>query len=155
VRDNDGEEREETRHRDVFRGRATRFDFAEAFRGLVQVVEKDFSGARVVSERGWVKVETELAAFNDDFRVFTQDPLNAMSVLTPQMIEGIFYLNKAVPGSLALHYMERDTRVFLATSRKSFEVSGGKTLLEEKALSRQDIESITGFLDTMYFKRQA
>jgi hypothetical protein len=155
VTDKDGEEREETRHRDVFRGRAMRFDFADAFRGVVQVVEKDFSGAGVASDRSWQKIETELAAFNDTFRVFTKDPLNAMSVLTPQMIEGIFFLNKAVPGSLALYYKDHSMHVFLATSRKAFEVSGSKTLLEEKALLQQDIQSITGFLDTMYFKRQA
>ena len=155
VTDKDGEEREEQRYRDVFRGRAMRFDFADAFRGVVQVVEKDFSGARVTSERGWQKVETELIVFNDTFRVFTKDPLDAMSVLTPQMIEGIFYLNKAVPGSLSLYYKDHSMHAFLATSRKAFEVSGSKTLLEEKALLQEDIQSITGFLETMYFKRQS
>ena len=155
VTDKDSEEREETRHRDVFRGRAMRFDFADAFRGVVQVVGKSFSGAGVASERGWQKVETELAEFNDTFRVFAKNPLDAMSVLTPQMIEGIFYLNKAVPGSLALYYKDHSMHAFLATSRKAFEVSGSKTLLEEKALLQQDIQCITGFLDTMYFKRQA
>jgi hypothetical protein len=93
VQDSDGDTRSEERWRDVFRGRAMRFDFADAFRGRVQVISKDFAGSRVKQSRGeWQTVETELAEFGKYFDVYAPDPLDAMAALTPQMIEGIFFL---------------------------------------------------------------
>ncbi|MDR2528532.1 MAG: DUF3137 domain-containing protein [Synergistaceae bacterium] len=153
--DNDGGTREETRWEDVFKGRAMRFDFADKFRGKVQVIKKNFEGARVSSSRGnWQPVETELAEFNDHFEVFALDPMDAMAVLTPQMIEGISYLNRALDVPMAFYFTDNAMFAFLSLSRDAFDVSGKKTLLEEKELLQKDMQLITGFLDTMYFKRQ-
>lgn len=155
VRDNDGNSRTETRWRDVFRGRAMRFDFAEKFRGRVQVVSRDFTGAGVGSAPGeWRAVETELAEFREHYAVFAVDPLDAMAVLTPQMIEGIFYIRKAFDLPTAFYFTGSTMYVFIVTERETFDVSAKKTLLEERALLTRDIALVTGFLDIMYFKPQ-
>jgi hypothetical protein len=153
--DSDGRSRQETRYSDVFRGRAMRFDFADKFRGKVQVVNHAFGAAKVKSSRGgWQAVETELADFNDRFEVFALDPLDAMAVLTPQMIEGIFFLDKALDVPMAFYFIENTMIAFLDTGREAFDASGNKTLLEERALLKRDVALVTGFLDTMYFKPQ-
>jgi hypothetical protein len=155
VEDSNGDTRAETRYRDIFRGRAMRFDFAEKFRGKVQVVEKYFEGAKINSTRGeWQAVETELAEFGEHFHVFALDPLDAMAVLTPQMIEGIFYLYKTLSDPVALYFIENTMIVFMQTEREAFDVSGKHTLLEEKELLQKDIKLVTDFIETMYFKRQ-
>lgn len=155
VKDSDGHTKREDRYRDIFRGRAMRFDFADIFRGKVQVVSRNFDGAEVKSPRGeWQVVETELAEFSGRFEVFAYDPLDAMAVLTPQMIEGIFYLGKALGVPMALYFIENTMVAFLSTGREAFDVSGKKTLLEERELLKRDIALITGFLDIMYFRRQ-
>ncbi len=153
--DDDGNSTEMDHYRGIFKGRAMCFDFAEAFRGEVQVVKKNFNGAKV-TQRGtnWQSVETELERFNEDFRSFARDPLDAMAVLTPQMIEGIYYLEKAVKAPLALFFKGKSMYAFIALSRDAYDVTGKKTLLEEKELLEKDILLVKDFLDTMYFKRQ-
>jgi hypothetical protein len=77
-----------------------------------------------------------------------------MAALTPQMIEGIFFLDKALDVPMAFYFMENTMTAFLATGREAFDISGNKTLLEERALLKRDVALVTGFLDTMYFKPQ-
>ena len=155
VQGSDGETRTEERWRDVFKGRAMRFDFADAFRGRVQVVSKDFNGASVKSRGEWQAVETELAEFGEYFEVYAPDPLDAMAVLTPQMIEGIFYLKKALNVPTALYFTGNAMFVFMALARETFDVSDKNTLLEESRLLKRDIALMTGFMDVMYFNRPA
>ena len=156
VEDSNGDTHTEERWRDVFRGRAMRFDFADAFRGKVQVVSKDFDAAEVKQSRGqWQSVETELAEFSKYFDVYAPDPLDAMTALTPQMIEGIFYLKKALDVPTALYFSGNTMTVFLALKREAFDVADKNTLLEEVRLLERDIALMTGFMDVMYFKRPA
>jgi hypothetical protein len=151
--DEDGNKREVTRSREVFRGRMMKFDFADAFRGDVQVISGDFGGARLLdSHAGWQSVETELAEFGEHFRVFARDPLDAMAALTPQMIEGIYYVERVVNRPVAFCFRENSMYAFLSTGRDSFEA--GKTLLESRDELTRDIKLVTDFLDTMYLKRQ-
>lgn len=139
----------------LFAGRAMRFDFATPFRGDVQVVKRNFEQARVTRERGaWQTVETELAEFGEDYRVFARDPLDAMAVLTPQMIEGIYYLEQALRLPMAFYFTGHSMFAFIALTRDAFDTSGKKTLLEERELLRKDIVLVTDFLETMYFRKQ-
>ncbi len=154
VKDSEGETREEERYRYLFRGRAMRFDFADEFASDVRLCRKNFSGTSTLSAKIWQKVETELVAFNDDFNIVTRDPLAALTILTPQMIEGIFYLDKSVNAPMALYFKGWSLYVFIAISREAFDVSSHKTLLEEQALVQQDIKFITDFIDMMYFKKE-
>jgi hypothetical protein len=156
VRDKDGDTRTEQRSRSVFKGRGMRFDFAEAFRGRVQVVSKDFTGASVKeTHNDWQTVETELAEFGEHFEVYALDQLDAMAVLTPQMIEGIFYLRKALNVPISLYFTDKSMFVFMALDRDAFDVSSTKTLLEETKYLERDIALMRGFMDVMYFKRPA
>ena len=151
TRDEDG--RTQDHSHQFFNGRVMRFDFEDAFKGDVQVLKRNFVSARVMDHPGeWQTVETELAAFGEDFLVFTKDPVAAMTVLTPQMIEGVHYLDKALRVPLALYFTGRAMFVFMALGRDAFDTSKKKTLLEEREFLQKDIALITGFLETMYFK---
>jgi uncharacterized membrane protein YuzA (DUF378 family) len=154
--DKNGDTREVTHSLTVFGGRVMKFDFADAFRGEVQVVGKSFDGARVRDESaGWQSVETELAEFGERFNVFARDPLDAMAALTPQMIEGIHYLERAVHKPLSLYFKGNSMYAFLEIGHDSFEIGAGKkTLLEASEMLTRDIALVTDFLETMYFKRQ-
>ena len=117
------------------------------------VVRRDFSAARLLSNPGsWQRVETELAAFEERFGVFAHDPLDAMRIMTPQMIEGIYFLDQKLDVPLAFRFKNGEMFVFMALTRDAFDVSGEKTLLEERELLEGDISLIMGFLDTMYFR---
>ena len=147
--DSDGSTHTETRYRGVFRGRAMRFDAAEEFKGTTRVIQRDFEGAKAGA---WEKVETELAEFNENFQVFASSGVEALETLKPQVIEGIFWLARAVSAPVALFFRGREMYAFLNLKRDSFDVSGKHTLLEEREFLRQDIKLVTDFLDTMYFK---
>ncbi len=136
---------------DVFQGRLMRFEADASARGPVQVMRYDFSADSLLQKQ-WQRVETELAAFEERFRVYAEDPLDAMRIMTPQMIEAIYYLDQKLDVPLLFHFENGEMLVFIAQARDAFEVSGGKTLLEEKELLAKDIALVTGFLDTMYFK---
>ncbi|MEA4881301.1 MAG: DUF3137 domain-containing protein [Synergistaceae bacterium] len=151
--DDEGETKEREIREDIFRGRGMAFNFADEFKGEVQVVGRDFTNDRI-SHVGWQTVETELAAFNDRYRVFAPSPVAAMTVLTPRMIEGIFNLQNGVNAPLALCFKGGMMFAFISLDRESFDVSGSKTLLEERWLLNRDIALVTNFLDTMYFKKQ-
>jgi hypothetical protein len=154
VTDSDGNTGEVTRSREVFGGRVMKFDFADSFRGDVQVLSGDFDGARVLdSGAGWQKVETELAEFGERFKIFARDPLDAMAALTPQMIEGIYYLERAVNKPLSFYFRGNSMYAFLSLGHDAFEV-GKKTLLEAREQLTGDIKLTTDFLETMYFRRQ-
>lgn len=152
--DNDGVTTTQDCWRDVFRGRMMRFDLASAFRSGVQVVRWNFDAAKTASSPGsWKKVETELHDFNKTFGIYAEDPADAMTVLTPQMIEGIFRLDHQLNLPLALLFIDRSIYAFFPSARDAFDVSGKakKTLLEERELLRGDIRTVTGFLDAMEY----
>ena len=152
--DDDGNEKSREIRDNIFKGRAMAFEFQESFRGVVQVLQKTFQGAAVSAYDEWKRVETELIEFNNRFNVFAADPLDAMAVLTPQMIEGIYELEKSVNAPLAFYYTGKSMFVFISMRRNSFDTSGTRTLLQERELLKQDISLITELLDTMYFRRQ-
>ncbi|MDR0882922.1 MAG: DUF3137 domain-containing protein [Candidatus Adiutrix sp.] len=153
--DDDGHTREEVKTRRVFSGRVMKFDFADAFRGDVQVISRDFDGARVSGASAeWQSVETELAELGERFRVLARDQLDAMAALTPQMIEGIYYLERAVNVPVAFYFRGNSMYAFLSLDHDAFEATAQKTLLEARRQLSGDIKIVTDFLETMYFKRQ-
>ena len=79
-------------------------------------------------------METELAAFEERFGVCAHDPLDAMCIMTPQMIEGIYFLDQKLDVPLAFSFKNGEMFVFMALTRDAFDVSGEKTLLEEREL---------------------
>lgn len=84
-------------------------------------------------------METELAALQERFEIFAHDPLDAMRIMTPQMLEGMYYLDQKLDVPLAFHFENGEMLVFMALTRDAFDVSGQKTLLEERKLLEKDI----------------
>jgi hypothetical protein len=151
--DSDGNEREVERRRDVFKGRVMKFNFADAFKGEVRVASRDFGDTRALGAE-WQKIETELAEFGERFDVYSPDPVAAMTVLTPQMIEGVYWLESAVNMPVAFCFKGNSMYAFLALGYNAFEATG-KTLLEARTQLTRDVKLVTDFMDTMYFKRQS
>lgn len=155
VTDEDGNEREVRRSHTVFAGRAMRFDFTSGIPGQVRVCSHDFRGAAArASADGWQEVETELEDFRSHFQVLALDPLDAMAVLTPQMIEGIYGLQSAMGAPLAILFKGNAMYVFMEMEHDAFEANKKRTLLESRELLKRDVRLVTDFLDTMYFRRQ-
>lgn len=137
----------------VFRGRVMRFVLRDAIPGPVQIIRRDFTSAkRVAGQNDWHRIETELAAFAGVFEIFSRDPLDAMRVMTPQMIEAMYLLNQKINVPLAFHFEGDHMYVLMALTRDAFDVSGNKNIREERELLEQDMALITDFLDNMYFK---
>lgn len=151
--DEDGNKTTHTRMASFFHGCVLTFLFAEAFESEVRIVSKNFDGYE--SAGRWDKVETELEAFNERFRVGAKDPVHALKILTPQMILGIFSMHEAVQAPLLAIFKERRLHVFINSGRDAFELSGLRGMERQMDLLRQDIGCITNFMDTMYFKKDA
>lgn len=151
--DEDGDRVVEHIYTPVFRGRVMRFVLRDAIPGPVQIIRRDFSSAkRVAGQNDWHRIETELAAFAGVFEIFSRDPLDAMRVMTPQMIEAMYLLNQKINVPLAFHFEGDHMYVLMALTRDAFDVSGNKNIREERELLEQDMALITDFLDNMYFK---
>ena len=153
VKGSDGRTKTVIRYQEVFSGRAMRFDLANNFISEIRVIGKRFPGE--ITPRSWQKLEAELVEFNDMFKTYATDAGAAFTLLTPQMIESVFYLNKSLNAPLALYFKQQTLYAFVALNREAFDISGTKTVLEEKTLLQKDIEFVTTFLDTMYFKQRA
>ena len=153
TQDRRGREVEVERSRLIFSGRAMSFNFAEPFRADVRVADRNFQGLGPTLSL-WREVRTELARFDDRFEVMTSDPLDALTILTPQMVEAIYRLRQAVGVPLVLLFRDSSMYAFLALKRDPFEASLWRTLSESRAQLRRDIKMTTDFLDTMYFRRQ-
>lgn len=149
-----GEVTTRTKRVDVFRGRAMRFTLARPFAGEVQVVGRRFAGAAIKGAPGWKRVPTELIDFDETFAVYARDPLHALTVLTPQMILAIFDAAGIVGSSMLVYCNGVSLYMFFSMSRNSFDLGISGSPEKEEERLRRDIELITRFLDTMYFREK-
>jgi hypothetical protein len=150
--DRNGHSHEVRRTREIFKGRILKFQFPENFKTEVRVMSKDFNGAADPGS-SWENIETELAEFNDRFKVISPDPEAALTVLTPQMIEGIYWVERTIDKPVCFCFKDDSLYTFFDTGDNAFEANR-KTLLESRTKLKKDIKLITDFLETMYFKGQ-
>jgi hypothetical protein len=147
--DDEGNSTEVTHEKGIFLGRIMKFDLPYPCQKEVWVLSEDFDGAKRAPS-GWQKIETEMAEFGELFNVYSEDQLQALSVLKPQMIEGIYWTEQAVDMPVAFIFKDHTMYTFLTLGYDAFE-SSGKTLLKAKEQLQKDITLMTDFLDTMYF----
>lgn len=116
-----------------FLGRIFRFDFNKEFVGGLQVHEK---GHPVV--RGYKKVKLESIDFNKKFKTFTNEEITAFYILTPDIMEAIFNLEKRNPGLITLSFHGKYLYVAINNKKDTFEVKMFKKIDESVVQNFQE-----------------
>jgi hypothetical protein len=101
-----------------FVGRVFRFTFNKEFEGYLQVLE---SGSPL-SGRKYTKVEMESVDFNKKFKTFATTELSAFYVLTPDIMEAIFELEKRNPGRIGLSFTGENLYIAINNNKDTFEI---------------------------------
>ncbi|MDT8336950.1 MAG: DUF3137 domain-containing protein [Candidatus Izemoplasmatales bacterium] len=126
-----------------FLGRVFRFDFNKVFTGNLQVLE---SGSPY-SRRKFEKVKMESVDFNKKFKIFTEEELTAFYILTPDIMEAIFNLEKRNPGRISMSFLGDHLYVAINNNRDTFELQMfrklNETVIEE---FKQDLLVIKDFI---------
>ena len=101
-----------------FVGRVFRFDFNKVFTGNLQVLE----AGSPYSRRKFNKVKMESVDFNKKFKIFAEEDITAFYILTPDIMEAIFNLEKRNPGRISMSFLGDHLYVAINNSRDTFEL---------------------------------
>jgi len=101
-----------------FIGRVFKFTFNKPFDGYLQVLE----GGSPLSNRKFKKVELESVDFNKKFKTYSTNELSAFYVLTPDIMEAIFELEKRNPGRIGLSFSEENLYIAINNGKDTFEI---------------------------------
>lgn len=139
----------------LFRGQWLVFELGRALPAAVRVAEKaGRMGLTSTRKRLTAKsdVETENAAFNERFRVETEDPHTAFYVLTPHFIEYILAADAAATARTCLCFTGSRVHIALDNNRDLFEIGSRAELRDIAGLRgriRGEIGYLTGILDEL------
>jgi hypothetical protein len=126
-----------------FVGRVFRFDFNKTFTGNLQVLE---SGSPY-SKRKFNRVKMESVDFNKKFRIFAEEDITAFYILTPDIMERIFDLEKRNPGRISMSFLGDHLYVAINNNHDTFELQMfrklDETVIEE---FKQDLLVIKDFI---------
>ncbi len=162
--DKDGNTKTKEKIRKIFSGKVFSFKSKENYRDAIYILKKDFKNTafnksisdifKKNSYQDMEKISTELDNFNQRFNIFSDNPQEAMRVLTPQAIESIFYVDNLMNKPLMFIFKESSIYIFIDyLGEDTFDASTKRTPSEEKRKLQIDINLIKGFLETMYFKK--
>lgn len=136
----------------IFKGQWMIFDFNKKFKANVQVWEKKIFGG--ISRR-WggklKKVELEDINFNKQFKVFTENELDAFYIITPKLMERIKAVEAAINGTLMMVFFNNQLHVAVYNNKTTFNVNIHKRInFEEFAReSIKDLDAIIKFVDIL------
>lgn len=138
----------------IFRGRWMIFDFNKTFKANIQVSQKNFGNSKIKNwgqKIKYKKVMMEDQAFNNMFKTFAQEELDAFYILTPALMEKIKKLANSIQGKLLFCFIDNKLHIGLQNGKDSFEHSIFKQIDEEKVTNEiaQDIKVITNFVDEL------
>ncbi len=100
-----------------FIGRIFRFEFNKEFVGTLQVLE---AGSPL--NRGYKKVHLESVDFNKKFKTYATEEITAFYILTPDIMEAIYALERRNPGRIGLSFHGDHLFVSINNNRDTFEV---------------------------------
>ena len=109
-----------------FLGRVFRFEFNKNFTGNLQVLE----AGSPFSRRKFEKVKLESIDFNKKFKVFAEEELTAFYILTPDIMEAIFNLEKRNPGRISMSFLGDHLYVAINNNRDTLELQNFKKIDE-------------------------
>ena len=138
----------------IFRGRWMIFDFNKKFKANIQVSQKGFGNSKLNnwgSKIKYKKVMLEDQMFNNKFKTYAHEELDAFYVLTPAMIEKIKNLTNSISGKLLFCFIDNKLHVGVQNNKDSFEHGIFTKMNEEKVTNMisQDIKLITDFVDEL------
>lgn len=134
----------------LFKGRWMIFDFNKSFKANVQVTQKGFTNSKV-SIFKYKKVMMEDQKFNDKFKVYAQNELDAFYILTPSLMEKIENLADSINGKILLCFIDNKLHVGIQNNKDSFEHSIFIKINVDKVNDKisRDIKLITNFIDEL------
>lgn len=128
-----------------FVGRVFRFDFNKEFVGSLQVLE---SGSP--KSRGYNKVKLESVDFNKKFKTYATEDITAFYILTPDIMEAIFNLEKKHPGRIGLSFHGDHLYVAINNNKDTFELKLFRKIDDEMIKEfEQDLLVIKDFIKTL------
>ncbi|MDA3932525.1 MAG: DUF3137 domain-containing protein [Tenericutes bacterium] len=101
-----------------FIGRVFKFDFHKELAGSLQVLET----GSPYSRRRFKKVELESIDFNKKFKVYAENEHTAFYILTPDIMEAIFSLEKRHPGSISFSFLDQQLYLAINNNKNTFEL---------------------------------
>lgn len=129
-----------------FVGRIFRFDFHKELVGRLQVLEKGSPYSRFK----YTKINLESIAFNKKFNVYAQDDHTAFYILTPDIMESIFEIEKRNPGVIKLSFVNQQLYIALNNNKNTFELQLFKKISsEEIEIFKRDLLMIKDFVITL------
>ncbi len=110
----------------MFKGRWMIFEFNKSFACDMLVYEKSFRYAKhsegLFSGEGRLeRVETENVAFNEHFKVYAQNTVEAFYLLSPQIIDKLEEIRQSIRGDLILIFHNSHLHIGVNNFRDAFE----------------------------------
>lgn len=137
----------------IFLGQWFVFDFNKNFKANIQICENSFKGSKRGSlfNNNYKKVIMEDVEFNNQFKIYAENELDAFYILTPNMMERIKQLNNSVHGNLLFCLIDNKMHIGLHNCNDLFEPNILKKidLTQEKEKILRDIRIITNFIDML------
>ncbi|MFO7969811.1 MAG: DUF3137 domain-containing protein [Candidatus Izemoplasmatales bacterium] len=110
-----------------FMGRVFQFDFHKELAGSLQVLETGSPKSR----RRFKKVELESIDFNKKFKTYAENELTAFYILTPDIMEAIFALERRHPGNIGFSFLDEKLYMAINNNKNTFELQLFRKLTQE------------------------
>lgn len=160
----------ETKHSDgdrsvttMFKGQLMKMELGKDIGGFVRIRERKnprksngFFENIFGTFNSHNSIETENAAFNNQFEIKTSDDQLAFYILTPQFMESVMRLDELADGYTNIEFRDTSVVLTLNNGKDSFEVN--KTLRSQKKLEkyrqrlRDELGAILGVFDEVLTK---
>jgi len=101
-----------------FIGRVFIFTFNKEFDGRLQVLE----AGSPLSDFKFLRVKLESIDFNKKFRTFATNELTAFYILTPDIMEALFEVEKRNPGRIGLSFQGDHLYIAINNNKDTFEI---------------------------------
>lgn len=126
-----------------FIGRVFKFSFNKDFVGTLIVTE---SGSPTRG-RGYNKVKLESIDFNKKFKTYTTEDITAFYILTPDIIEALYKLEKRHPGRIGISFIGDNMYVAINNNKDTFELQMFRKIDQSMILEfEQDLLVIKDFI---------
>ena len=129
-----------------FMGRVIQFDFHKELVGSLQVLETGSPRSR----RRFKKIELESIDFNKKFKTYAENDHTAFFILTPDIMEAIFALERRHPGNIGFAFLDEKLYMAINNNKNTFELQLFKKLTQASIDEfKQDLLVIKDVIHTL------
>lgn len=150
----------------VFQGPFVRMPLGRELNGYVKIIERKSKRKKAgfisdliksaTSTKKETTIELENEAFNNKFRVKTNDEELAFYILTPQFMENIMKADEYANGYTNISFINGFANIAIHNGRDAFEIRktmyGKKQLEKSRANMQQDLNTILAIIDEILEK---